>query len=111
MAKCIPNVYGNADRKLLDQIEAEREKLVVNGVLPEFWQVGSTICTRLDNGYYHLYLFEKDIFEGNILRDYRISRDGKMTETNKFYRVPTREDFYKWCTDRKVNFDLEKCNK
>lgn len=111
MAKCIPYVYGKADREILDIIETERDKNMNVNFLPEFWQVGAAICTKFENGYYHLYLLEKDIFEGNILRDYRISREGKMIETNKFYRVPTREDFYKWCTDRNVNFDLEKCNK
>jgi hypothetical protein len=58
-----------------------------------------------------LYLFEKDVFEGHILRDYRVDRNGKMIETNKFYRVKTKDDFFKWCTDRNVNFDLEKCSK
>lgn len=111
MAKCIPYVYGKADRKLLDIIEAERDKNMNGNIFPEFWQVGATICTRFTNGYYHVYSFERDPFNGKILRDYRIDRDGKMVETNKFYRVPTRDDFFKWCADRNVNFDLEKCSK
>ena len=104
MAKCIPNPYGKADRKLLDQIEAEREKLIVNSILPEFWQVGSTICTRLDNGYYHAFVLEKCPFTGKaILRDYRIDKSGKMTYTDKYYSVPTKADFLTWCAERKVD--------
>ena len=104
---CIPNVYGKADRELIDIIKAERYKYANGNALPRFWQVGEAICTLRLNGYYHLYLLEKDIF----LRDYRINREGKMIKTNKFYRVYTKEAFFKWCTDRGVNFDLEKCNK
>lgn len=59
MAKCIPYVYGKADRKLLDIIEAERAKNMNGNICPEFWQVGATICTRFTNGYYHVYSPEK----------------------------------------------------
>ena len=100
----IPNVYGKADCTYLDRIEAERLKCMDGNFLPEFWQVGGTICTRFSNGYYHVYLLSNDIFEGRILRDYRIDRTGKMVDTNKFYRVPTKEDFYKWCAERNVTF-------
>lgn len=111
MAKCIPNVYGKADREILDIIETERDKNKNGNFLPEFWQVGAAICTRFTNGYYHVYSLERDPFNGKILRDYRIDRKGKMVETDKFYSVPTIEDFFKWCADRNVNFDLEKCSK
>lgn len=107
MAKCIPNVYGKADRELLDIIEAEMHKNMNGNFLPEFWQVGATICTRFTNGYYHVYSPESDPFNGKILRDYRIDRKGKMVETGKFYSVPTIADFYKWCEDRGVKFNME----
>lgn len=105
MAKCIPNVYGNADRYLINQIEAAREKLVVNGILPEYWQVGSTICTMLSNGFYHSFILEKEPYtKCVILREYRINRNGFMKSTNNFYRVPTKADFMAWCAERKVTF-------
>jgi hypothetical protein len=107
MAKCIPNVYGKADRELLDCIEAEMHKNMNGNILPEFWQVGATICTRFTNGYYHVYSLERDPFNGKILRDYRIDRKGKMVETDNYYSVPTKEDFFKWCADRNVNFKEE----
>ncbi len=105
MVKCIPNPYGKADRKLLDQIEAEREKLIVNGILPEFWQVGSAICTRLNNGYYHAYVLEKHPYtRAAILRDYRIDRKGKMVYTESYYSVPRKESFLNWCSERQVEY-------
>ena len=103
----IPFVYANADRKLLDVIEAERDKNTTDNFLPSFWQVGATICTKFTNGYYHVYALERDPFNGRILRDYRIDRKGEMIDTNKFYSVPTIEDFYKWCEDRGVKFNME----
>ena len=105
MAHCIPNVYGNANRKLVDQIERERDKLAINGTLPEFWQVGAAICTRLDNGYYHAYILEKHPYTRTpILRDYRIDRKGKMVHTESYYSVPTKERFLQWCRERNVEF-------
>lgn len=108
MAHCIPNVYGNADRKLVDQIERERDKLVINGTLPEFWQVGAAICTRLDNGYYHAYILEKNPYTREpILRDYRINRKGEMVYTESYYSVPTKESFLQWCRERDVEYREE----
>ena len=103
MAKCIPDVYGNADRKLLDRIE-EARKEQMNGIfLPEFWKVGGTICTKLSNGYYHAYVPEKHPYTGDrILRDYRINKSGKLIYTENYYSVPTKEDFIAWCAERNI---------
>ena len=39
MAKCIPNVYGKANREILDIIEAEMHENMNGNFLPEFWLV------------------------------------------------------------------------
>lgn len=101
--KCIPNVYGSTkDRKILDAIEQARGKNE-DGSLKNWWICGQTFCTQLTNGYYHVYCLEKTAFYSVILRDYRVSRDGKLTDTNKFYSVPTREDIINWCDERDLH--------
>lgn len=101
--KAIPYPYRKADRTLLDKIE--RDRPVHDGILAEWWRVGSLICTSFDNGYYHCYRLERDPFYGRVFRDYRIDKYGKMVETNKFYRVSTKADAIEWLTERGINIE------
>lgn len=101
--KSIPYVYGKADRTLVDKIEQVRP--VNNGVYAEWWMVGGMACTMADNGYYHCYRLVKDAFYGTIIRDYRLSRDGKLTETKYYYSVPTKEEAIKWYAERGLNVE------
>lgn len=103
--KSIPYPYGKADRKLLDKIEHDRKSK--NGKLDEYWQVGQTICTRNNKGYYHCFVLVKDVFLGKGLRDYRIAKDGNMVETDSFYSLPTKEDFIQWCKERNIDYKEE----
>ena len=100
MAKAIPNPYEKADRTLLDKIEADRP--CNNGILADFWKVGSAVCERGCKGYYYIWTLEKDPFYGKIVRKYRIDKYGKMVETKDFYKVPTKTDYILWCADRNI---------
>lgn len=103
--KCIKNPYtGTADKTLLNQIEQNRPEADDHS-LAEFWQVGSAICERKPNGFYHVYALEKDPFYGKILRDYVLSRDGKLRDTDRFYEVPTKESYIKWLAERNIRIE------
>lgn len=105
MATYIKNVYEKTlDRKLLDAIEeAHKQSQNKNGSFPLWWICGSTFCTKFTNGYYHVYVPEKNVWQGRILRDYRIGADGKMAYTDRYYSVSTKEDLINWCNDRKID--------
>ena len=108
MANYIPYVYGKSNNKrLIEAIEKAREDSKKydkynNSYMPKWWICGSCICTQLNNGYYHAYTLEKSALYGKILKDYRISRDGEMVDTDKFYIVPTKADFERWCAERDI---------
>ena len=102
MAKCIPYVYGKADRALLDKIEADRP--CNDGILAEYWQVGSAVCEKSIRGYYYVWILQKDSFYGRIVRKYRVNKYGKLTETDNFFSVPTKADFLNWCADRGIEW-------
>ena len=105
MATFIKNVYGKTtDRKLLDRIEeAWKQNQNENGSFPLWWICGATFCTQFTNGYYHVYVPERNVLQGRILRDYRIGTDGQMIDTEKYYAIPTKEDLISWCNDRKID--------
>lgn len=104
----IPDVYKKTtDKSLIEAIEGARDKAervdkYNHPCMPDWWICGECFCTQFNNGYYHAYVLEKSAFYGVILRDYRISRDGKMIDTDKYYSVPTRADLEKWCAERNI---------
>lgn len=100
----IPNVYGKTtDNSLIDVIEKSRKDAQKYAYMPKWWICGECFCTQFNNGYYHAYVLEKSAYYGGVvLKDYRISRDGKMVDTDKYYSVPTRADLEKWCAERDI---------
>lgn len=103
--KLIPNVYGKADRKLLDKIESDRPENC--GRVAQWWVVGGFICTQFDNGYYHCYSLQKDRLYGIILKEYYINKRGEMVEGKHYFSVPTKDDLTKWCEERNLICDGE----
>ena len=101
--KTIPYVYGKADRTLVDKIE--RDRPCTDGIFADWWMVGKVAVTMLDNGYYHCYVLESDPFNGKVIRDYRLSRNGKLVDTERYYSVPTKEEAVRWYTERGLNVE------
>lgn len=101
--KSIPYVYGKADRTFINEIE--RMRPVVDGIFADWWMVGQVACTLSDRGYYHCWILEKDSIYGKVIHKYRISRDGKLTETKYYYSVPTKEEAIKWYAERGLNVE------
>lgn len=104
--KSISNPYINADKTLINRIESCRKSK--NGILDNYWQVGKMICTRNEKGYYHCYGLVKSKTEGFIIKDYRINKKGEIIDTLYFYKVPTIEEFNKWCSERNFIYDTTK---
>lgn len=98
MATYIPYVYKNiTNRDVLDTIEEAAQK--TNNT----WFIcGGTFVTKNTKGYYHVYVPENSRLYGKILADYRLGLDGKLHDTGKFYRVPTKESMIEWCKERGI---------
>ena len=102
MADFIPNVYKNADKKIIEVIENARKETTENGGLRNWWRCGDCFCTQYNNGYYHIFVPEKCEIYGRILRDYRINKKGEMVYTSNYFSMPRMEDLINFCLERKI---------
>lgn len=103
--KAIPNVYINVDergRKIVSEIKQARPEN--NGIPAEWWRCGYAFCTQFNNGYYHIYIIEKNPFYGIVLQEYYINRKGVLVEGRHHYNVPTKQSLSDWCVERNIKF-------